>query len=47
MEKDPVYNINKVEIIYTLFEARSVTSPTGMKMKPINRNVAMTCIEND
>lgn len=46
-EKDSVNNINKVEIINTLFQARSATSPTGMKMKPINSNVAMTCIEID
>jgi len=33
-------------MIYTLYDARSVTSPTGMKTKPINRNVEMTCKED-
>lgn len=33
-------------MIYTLYDARSVTSPTGMKTKPINRNVAITCKEH-
>lgn len=46
---EEIENIHRIILkqveIYTLIEARSVTSPTGMKMKPISRNVAMTCIE--
>lgn len=34
-------------MVYTLYDARSVTIPTGIKIKPINRNVEMTCKEND
>lgn len=37
----------KVDMNFTLLEARRVTSPTGMKIKPMKKNVAMTCIQHD